>query len=515
MTSNRTKKTGLIALARLFSIGVTSVLGLFATHTLISIVGSDYNGISSTASQITSIVSLVEAGFTTATLVKLYKPYGESDYAQVSKYLSYSKKIFEMMGFILLAVGVIIVICTAGLIKSNAPTLDIVLILLFPVVSAAFSLFCFNKYLVLFQVSQTEYVYFFIQSGFSFLIFTSEIIALKISKNILIAKSLALFFQLMCTVVLSVVARKKFKFISFDMDYASVKIEGTRDLFISKLCAILFSSLPVVFVSIFIGTESSSVYATYNAVYVLITNCILAVIESPKNAIGQLVNKDIEHATLNRTFNEFEFISNIVICILLTCTFVLVVPFIRIYTRNVTDINYIDGTIALLLLLNGTIQLIHIPSGIGIEVAAKFSVIKKIQIVSTSILLVSSCILGYFWGLYGILIAKILTSFFLAVSEIFYVRTKLIINVTKDYLRVIIPNYLLMIIICYFEYFLLVDKNMSFILFFVYCIIIFFTNVVLFIGLNLLINRTKMKMIMQRGRMFFFSNNKNKVKRQS
>ena len=103
-----------------------------------------------------------------------------------------------------------------------------------------------------------------------------------------------------------------------------------------------------------------------------------------------------------KAFNLIEVIFHSLTVFLYTCTGILIVPFVRIYTQGVNDCDYIQPLFAFLLVISYAIQGIRVPYGILIHAAGRYKETQVCYIVSASFNLAISLILVFKWGLVGI-----------------------------------------------------------------------------------------------------------------
>lgn len=489
---NRTKKTIANAVSQIFSVFCQSVFALFVTRSIIKNIGSDINGITSTATQILAFLALIEGGFTLASQVKMYKPYNDSNYCLLNKYVSLSNKKYKKIGILYFVVGVLVSIAYTPFIKSEAPFATTAIIIILAIISSAFNVFYVCKFRLIFQVSQSEYFIYIIQTIVYCAMYATEICVLEVTKNILYARICVCLFQILAGLVIGITAKKLFPQVKYNVECDNVQIIGTKEVFVGKICGLVFSSAPVLYISTFVGTIYTSIYAVYNNVFNIMSNMINAFLLAPRNALGQLVNSDDKDRLIN-VFNEYDFVSAFALSILYSVTFILIIPFVRLYTSDIADIDYIDVYIALLLVLNAVAQMIHIPSGTLIEVSGRFRVAKIIQSIGAITISIASLIGALSLGVYGILLAKFFTSVVLAVLEIGYVRTKIVKTSVFAWARLIAPSLITGTGISIAEFLLLFDKKIS-VLQFVGCGLLFVTiNCMLIIAINLLFNRDVLK----------------------
>ena len=145
--------------------------------------------------------------------------------------------------------------------------------------------------------------------------------------------------------------------------------------------------------------------------------------------------------------------------ILLSVASVLVMPFISIYTKNVTDINYTQPFIALAMVLTAFFELLHMPSGHLINMTGNFRVSRNIQLIGSGTLVTGLVTGAITLGLYGILGAVLLTSALLAVLQIGYVHRLFFKKKMLGFARLILPVVIIGPLVVWLEIRLLPQLN--------------------------------------------------------
>jgi membrane protease YdiL (CAAX protease family) len=117
-------------------------------------------------------------------------------------------------------------------------------------------------------------------------------------------------------------------------------------------------------------------------------------------------------------------------------------PFIRIYTSGVTDINYNVPLIGFLFVLNGLLYNLKTPQGMLVISAGLFRETRLQTTIQGAIAVILGLALAPFLGIYGVLIASILSNLYRDIDLLFFIPknvTKLPIkNTAKRMLRVAI-----------------------------------------------------------------------------
>lgn len=496
----RTKLTLLNALFSIVNMAISSILSLLMTRVVLVYLGSDYNGLNSTISQFLSVLMLFESGFTLAALVKLFKPYDQRDYAEVNRILSKSRKVLMRIGIAMLLVGTGCAAVYALFIHSNVKYAVIVAMFFFSVAATAFNFAYTYKFRLVYQLTQQEYIIHIVSLVQYMVMYYGMMLIVRYAKNIVYARAFYLLINILGGMAIRLIAKHKFSFVSFHAPCEDVRVDGTKDLFVSKIVGVLYSSLTVFYMSIFVGTVQTSVYAVYNSVVSIISNFANTTLMAPQNSLGQIINTEKGHA--KDIIREYEYTTILVAAILFSTTLALIMPFVRLYTAQINDANYIQPNIAILLVLISVLQIIHIPSGRCIELSGDFSAVKKIQLTTFVLLALLSILGAWLFGLIGLLMAKLITNIILATMEIYYAHTVILESNVSGYLRILLPNMTIVCLITFFEYRILCDVSVNLLTFLCYGMILVVFNSLLILMFGKLCYKDQMNEILYRYRKY-------------
>lgn len=134
-----------------------------------------------------------------------------------------------------------------------------------------------------------------------------------------------------------------------------------------------------------------------------------------------------ELKTLQKTYKEFELSYYILISIVYAITFVTIMPFINIYTRNIIDTNYNLPIVGFLFVLNGLLYNIKTPQGMLVISAGLYKETKIQTTIQGLIAVIGGIILAPFLGISGVLIGSILSNIYRDIDLIYFIPK----NVTK------------------------------------------------------------------------------------
>jgi len=127
-----------------------------------------------------------------------------------------------------------------------------------------------------------------------------------------------------------------------------------------------------------------------------------------------------EIKVLQKAYREFEFTYLSIITAVYSITFVVMMPFIRLYTRNITDANYNLPLIGFLFVLNALLFNIKTPQAMLALSAGLYRETRWRATIQSAIILVGGVILTPFTGLYGVLIALIASNVYRTLDLLFF-----------------------------------------------------------------------------------------------
>ncbi len=468
------------------------ILGLFTTKLVIETYGSDFNGLNSTANQFVNILMLLEGGFALATNVALFKPFSKNDYITMNKIIVATKNKFQKIGALFFLLGLIGAFTYSFIINSNLSRSFVFAVIIMAVLPSAFNLFFATKYRILIQADQKEYVISLITLFTISISYIINIIIAYLNAPMILIRVTTMIFLFLQSFLISLYCKRNYKFINFNEKPNYTLIKGTKDVFIQKMTGVIYSTFPILIISISPagGTKLASVYAVYNSVFFLLKSFIQSVMDAPRLSFGQLIIEK-NRSYVFKKFVQYELIVIIILSSVLSTASVLILPFVEIYTINITDINYLDKKIAVMMILITFFEILHIPSGNILNMSGLFNISKNIQLFSVCILIITMSSGAYFYGIYGILSSVLLTAIVIAILEIYYIHKKYFENI-KIFFKLLIPNFFIIIVLVIIEFALISTIN-NFINFVIIAGLLFFINTLIVCLLNYLINKYILK----------------------
>ena len=102
-------------------------------------------------------------------------------------------------------------------------------------------------------------------------------------------------------------------------------------------------------------------------------------------------------------------------------TLATILPFVHVYTHGVTDVEYTNLYFALLFVLNGVFYNLKTPQGMLVIAAGLYKETRIQSTIQAAILLVGGVVLGFKFGLIGVMAASCLSNLYRCVDLLFFI----------------------------------------------------------------------------------------------
>lgn len=413
------------------------IFGLITPRLMIEFYGSELNGLVTSAKQITSYMKYLELGITSSLVFSLYQPLAYEDYTHINPLLSRTKKEYNKISFFYTFGVILIALIYPLFLKSNFPyeflMLQIFLIGLF----GAMDFYTLSKFRVLLTADQREYILNIATLIWTILYNLLSIFLIISKQSILIVIVVPTILLPVRSILLSIYVKKKYPKINFNAKQSKIKMPFRLDAFLSGLSNSLNLSLPIIVLSLMVSLEMASVYSVYSMIFIGIGGVLNVFTTGMSSAFGNMFAKG-EKQTFIKNINFFEFVLYMFITVLLSSTLSLIIPFIKIYTKGIVDVNYVYPIIGLLFTVWCVIYTTKIPNEIVISATGNWKLGRHIYILQIILLAIGTGVFGYFLGINGILLGLIVSSVFKTISLSLVVNKKILnLGVKKNLFRMI------------------------------------------------------------------------------
>ncbi len=410
MCVDRTKLSILNVGSNLFILLSRTVLNFVVRTVFIKILGQQYLGVSGLFDQIFTILSIADLGLGTAISYSLYKPLANNDYDEVSKLMSFYKKMYSYIGVVITIFGICLIPFLDHIMKGNKidNTIIIYLLYLFNTVSVYF--ISYKDTLIL--ADQRNYKLTKINFLADLFINVSQLIVLVIYKNFIFYLLSKIFITLLQRVFINRFISNEYRHVDFKnknklngevLDEIKVNIKA---IFFHKIGNCLVSSTDNIIISSIFGMVKAGLYTNYLSLTSMVNTLLYSIFNGVTSSFGNLTVCDDKEKVEN-TFNILNFLGFLVFGFVSICFFVLMNDFIKMWVGA----DYLLPIESLFIIcINFYITGIRYPLDTVKEAAGIYTQDRYISILHAISNLVISIFLSYVIGFNGVLLGTMIST---------------------------------------------------------------------------------------------------------
>ena len=297
--------------------------------------GIEYVGLSSLFTSILQILSLAELGFGTAIVYSMYKPLAENDTKLICALLNTYRKIYRIIGWIILGIGIAIMPFIKVLISGNCPNdINIYVLFLIYLLNTVSSYFLFAYKQSLLLANQRNDVESNILSISYLIMYILQIVALILTKNYY---SYIIFLPI-CTIAINLirnvyVTKKYPEYVCSCELPEEIKKDMKKRVFglmLSRICQVCRNSFDSIVISMFLGLSVLGKYQNYYYIINTIAGFLTIITTSIVAGIGNnIVTKKRDENY--EEFKIFQFMYNWIASWCTVCLLCLYQPFMEVW----------------------------------------------------------------------------------------------------------------------------------------------------------------------------------------
>ena len=444
---SRSRKAMKNILALGFSELITFAVSLILPRVILTHYGSAYNGLTLSISQFLRYISVLTLGVAGPTRVALYAALSKQDSGKVSGIIKATEGFYRKVALaFLLYVGALCVILP--FVKRNEFQWTETLLLTVIIAIGVFFEYCFGlTYKTLLDADQKMYVYIIVQTIIKILNTAISIALIMNGSTIFEAKLFASICMAASPLIINTYAKKQYRISTkVEPDYSG--LDQRKYAAASSIANIVHSNTDSFLLTLFHNASLLSVYS----VYMLIMGGLQAIMRvfttGLEAAFGSMWAKG-EINQIRKYLNLYEFATFSFTIIAFSCTSILILPFVSLYTRGVQDIEYLRHGFSVLLIITTAMFCIRQPYLTLVQAAGKYKDTRNGAILEAVVNFSVSLVLIQRFDLIGITIGTLLANCIRTVQYAYYISKHLIDrNIVVVFLRFIWAIMTAGIIIC-------------------------------------------------------------------
>ena len=380
---------------------------------MIYFMGVQYLGLNSLFTSILQVLNLTELGVGSAMVYSMYKPIADDDTVTICALMRLYRLYYRIIGIVIAVIGVALTPFIPYLVKNDLPAeLNIYVLYLLNLAATVLSYWLFAYKNALYQAHQRVDITSKITLCTNTFQYVIQLIVIIFIKDYYLYVITLLFTQVITNIITAFVATKKYP------DYRPIgKLETgfvkninhrIRDLFTSKLGAVVVNSADTVVISAFLGLTILAIYQNYYFILTSIIGFVSIIFQSCTAGIGNSVIVE----TKEKNFSDLKKFTFLICWIagFCTCSFLcLYQPFMKIWVGDELMLGF-PAVICFCIYyfiyeINQLLNTYKDAAGIWHEDRFR-------PLVTAGVNLGMNLIMVQIWGIYGVLLSTVLSMLF-------------------------------------------------------------------------------------------------------
>ena len=462
-----------------------AISGFLIPRLILSAYGSTVNGLINSIAQFLTYAALVEAGVGDAALSTLYKPMANENINQVSGIISSVKKRYFWSGVVYAGIVCILALVYPIVVRGQLEYSFVFSMVIIIAMANLVDYWIIGKYKVLLLSDQKNYIINFIRAIATCVLTVISCILLVHEGSVLTVKLLAIAIHLVEGICIRCYTLHAYPEIDFSGKTENIAIPQQTNALLHQISSVITYNTDLVVLTIFLTGSSLkevSVYTTYALAFGIINNLLTSFTLGFDALFGNMIARK-EYDRLKRFFDAYEYWYSIILYIMFACFITLIVPFVAIYTKGITDVNYIRLDVGILFGINGILAALKNPQGMINRSIGAFKQTQKYVIQEAVLNIIISIILVRKFGIVGVLVGTLISHIFADVGIIRYANRKVLQKSSVSTVKNNIVNFIAVIILCVVEI-RFMPKIISWPMWVLYSIGIFVCNTIVIICAN-------------------------------
>lgn len=423
------------------------ITGIYIPQLMIVSYGSKINGMVSSITQFITYISLVEAGIGNASLVALFAPIANKDYRKVNGIMTATRNFYtkagSIFGILLVGLAIVYPFISAGGIDTSLVRWMVIVI----GSSTLVDFLILGKYRVFLNANQKGYIVALTQSIGTILNAIVCIVLMKMQCGILAVKAVATVVYILRTIYIWIYVKKNYRYLKLNETPDNSALKTRWDVLVHQITGVIVNSTDVVVLTTFLKDFSEiSVYTVYN----LIASNIITLLDSFSNSLcsvfGEVFAKK-EKTLVKESYLLYEYVFFIISFIAGTCMMILMLPFMKVYTKNITDAQYIRPVTSILFGIIVISRSIRTPALTMIMAVGHYKETKRAAIIEAIINITVSLLLVGRLGINGVLIGTVCSYLYRTIDIIHYVGKNIVTETNKNTICRVVRNGITMLLI--------------------------------------------------------------------
>ena len=403
---------------------LTLVLGILVPRFILVSYGSEVNGLLGSVTQVYSYVGLLEAGVGTATVQALYRTVGLNDKTATNSVLAATNYYYHRTGLLYFVAIIIFATIYPLVVNTDLPVITIILVILFNGLGSVINYFFQAKYFLLLQAEGKNYIRTSLTMFTNVFKNVAKILLMSAGYNVVFVQAVAMLVSIIQMIFVTWYINKNYTWINLKEKPDFASIAQSKNVLVHQISGLIFNNTDNITLTVFCGLKMVSVYSMFNLFFAMINTAQVTVSGSVIFLLGQNYHKDKK--TFIKLYDCYELYYVTLTFALYSITNFFILPFMKLYTEGVTDINYLDKYLPPLFVLINILSCGRNAPNNVINFEGHFKETQNRSILEAIINITVSVIAVNIIGIYGVLIGTVVALLYRTNDIIIYANKRIL-----------------------------------------------------------------------------------------
>lgn len=400
------------------------ICGFILPRLILFYYGSSINGLVNSIAQFLSIITFLELGIGAVVQSALYKPLADNDNRSVSEIMKSAEKFFRKIALILLLYVIVLVIVYPSMINKEYDALFTgMLIISISISSFAEYYFGIVERLLL-TADQRGYIQYTAQTTTVVLNTLVSAVLIHLGASIQAVKFIGSLIFLIRPIFLRYYTSRHYQ-IDRKIEYSGEPIKQKWNGLAQHFSAVILDGTDIIVLTLFSSLPSISIYSVYYLVVSGVKQLFISMTNGIQSLMGELWAKQ-ERDELNKLFSWVEWVIHSAVTVIFGCSATLIVPFVLVYTKDISDTQYAVPVFGLLLTLAHGFHCLRLPYNLMIFAGNHYRQTQWNYVVSACLNIIISIIVVRRHGMVGVAVGTLAAMLFQTVWMAYYISRNLI-----------------------------------------------------------------------------------------
>lgn len=402
---------------------ITVICSLILPRFILATFGSEYNGAVASITNFLDYISFLTLGISGSTRVALYKANATGDIYKVSAVLKATEIYMRKVAIVFIGYMFILACIFPYILKVD--TWFNIFVLVIIIGFGTFAEYFFGiTYKTFLMANQSMYISNIIQIFTK--IFNTLICVILIlnGQSIQIVKLGSSICFVCSPIVLYSIVQKKYKIQSKVLPDNSA-LNQRRDVMAHSIANCIHQYTDIFVLTLFTDAKIVSVYSIYNLILNSLRKVQIIFTTGLEGAFGDYWAKGQKKEFENH-LDTFEFLIFSFTSVIFSCAGILILPFVKLYTKGVNDTQYILPVFSLISIITYATYCLRTPYLIAVQATGKYKETKNGAFVEAILNLLISLIGVKLFGLIGVMLGTLVANVFRTVQYDIYISKNLL-----------------------------------------------------------------------------------------